>query len=526
MMVACLKCYGRVYHNLGYYHQKAFQLDSALFYYKMSLKYYETPEFEFEWAETIIKIAWIYAKQDNESKSIELVLEVLPVFEKNNDFVKVGGCYAMLGEYNRRLGNFNQSKKYLFKQNALFDTLSNPVGKINATLNLATLYSDLHQHDSALIYYRLSINHNKGLRYNGMTDAYLNMAHEFNDLNQPDSIKKVLDSALHYYNLQNLKDYGFLKVYWNQLYQYHLKLNEYDEAIQAYELYRDYTDSLLIKTNEENLLQIQTEYETEEFKQKIQAQSFQIKKEKQTKNFIILISGLIIPIIILIWLKFRNKQKQKNEREKLRMANLLLETEQKLLRSQLNPHFIGNSLSAIKAFIINNNKEEAATHLTNFASLMRKILESSSTDFLSLKDEIEIIESYLSLEKIRLGEKLKYSIDINPEIKTHCEQFIIPSMLLQPLVENAIQHGRNSQNEVHIEIHIQPKNEEIFISIRDYGAKMQTTNKGHKSLSGQITNQRIKVFEELHDFKLKFQTSRKDNGTEVQITLPGLITIE
>jgi sensor histidine kinase YesM len=157
--------------------------------------------------------------------------------------------------------------------------------------------------------------------------------------------------------------------------------------------------------------------------------------------FISLVIIASIALLILIFQIRIKAIKQKQENEKLGFKNRLLFLEQQSLNASMNRHFIFNSLNSIQYFINSSNKLAANKYLTSFAKLIRKNLDSSQANnfIVTLKEEIERIELYLSLEKMRFEGKFEYEIDLDENIDT--ESIEIPSMILQPFVENSIIHG-------------------------------------------------------------------------------------
>ncbi len=112
---------------------------------------------------------------------------------------------------------------------------------------------------------------------------------------------------------------------------------------------------------------------------------------------------------------------------------------QRLLRSQMNPHFIFNSLSGIQNFIVTEKSTKASIYLSKFATLVRNILDSSVKEYVTLEKEIATIENYLELQKVRYAGKFEFSIKTDDAIDP--ESTMIPPMLAQPFIENAIEHG-------------------------------------------------------------------------------------
>ena len=205
----------------------------------------------------------------------------------------------------------------------------------------------------------------------------------------------------------------------------------------------------------------------------------------------------------------------------------------KALRSQMNPHFIFNSLNSIKLYIINNEKENAVYYLNKFAKLIRKILEASMVKEISLKEELETSELYMNIENIRFSNEIDYSLDIDP--KVNISTIKVPSLILQPFLENALWHGLSSkEGDKKITIVIRPINRNsVRICIEDNGigraasAKInnQKFTKG-KSLGITITKDRLADFSKAYtsDFKIAIKDIRdkekKVAGTQVIIDVP------
>lgn len=245
---------------------------------------------------------------------------------------------------------------------------------------------------------------------------------------------------------------------------------------------------------------------------------------------IILISFFISSRIIK-----RNTRKDKVERENaVRMAELELQA----LRSQMNPHFIFNSLGAILLYMQTNEKKKAEKYLTKFAKLMRMFLESSKSKFISFEEEYNLLALYLELEKLRFEDKFDYHFDIDDRIDVN--SLTLPSMLLQPFVENSVNHGLYHMKccKGILSIKVIPDGERVKVIIEDNGIgreKARTIKekslKKHKSRATEIIQERLQVLkkEKNIDIEINYQDLKdKDgqaSGTKVTIDLPKLLKV-
>ena len=144
---------------------------------------------------------------------------------------------------------------------------------------------------------------------------------------------------------------------------------------------------------------------------------------------------LLAGFILYCLLKYAQSRIRAVERKKTRVAGLELQA----LRSQMNPHFVHNSLNAIKYYIQRNEAELSEEYLTKFSQLIRLFFDYSRRESMSLKDELHLLKLYLEIEKLRFEDKLTFSIEVDEKIDT--EESFVPSMILQPIIENAVNHG-------------------------------------------------------------------------------------
>lgn len=251
------------------------------------------------------------------------------------------------------------------------------------------------------------------------------------------------------------------------------------------------------------------------------------------KNKIILnlalvcLSILVIGSLFYFLIKQRIKTAVKKERLRLELNNKLLETELRVNRASMNPHFLFNSLNALHNLILNNEIDNASDYLVKFSKLIRKILDSNMYESISLELEIELLELYLELENLRFEENIEYSITTDDSLSL--SSIHIPIMMLQPFIENAIWHGLlNKVGEKSIAISFSLYEEKyIYCTIEDNGTGRKSTVPNliqKKSLATGFLMQRLDLLNKIHGLKCSMIIEDKpDNkGTIVKIILPIL----
>lgn len=219
-------------------------------------------------------------------------------------------------------------------------------------------------------------------------------------------------------------------------------------------------------------------------------------------------------------------------RKKAIMNERLIQSQLRTIKAQMNPHFIFNSLNSIQDLILQQDVKNSYQYLHKFSLLMRKVLEATESDEISLADEITFIGLYLELEKLRFGDDFNYSIQCSPEMDTNYQN--IPSMLLQPFVENAIKHGllhKKGEKKLVIQFNRTNIARSIECIITDNGigrkhaeeikARRQTN---HKSFATRATAQRIELLNNRTDYRFDIEITDLEHdgiasGTQVRILI-------
>ncbi len=218
------------------------------------------------------------------------------------------------------------------------------------------------------------------------------------------------------------------------------------------------------------------------------------------------------------------------KRKEAEYKQLVAETETAVLRLQMNPHFLFNSMNSINAYILQRDVDKASEYLNHFARLMRRILELSEHPLITVDEEIELLEQYLTAEAMRMSQPMTYSFEIDPDLDP--DEVLLPTMLLQPFVENAIWHGLSPKDGGgHITIGFRQKGQTLECSVEDNGvgrARTESKHKTHRSKALEITRKRLNVLAEQEQAKTELQIldlTHPDGspaGTRVMVTLPVL----
>lgn len=252
---------------------------------------------------------------------------------------------------------------------------------------------------------------------------------------------------------------------------------------------------------------------------------------------------IIVTSLLLIGLYFlhqyrliKTEQKNKTETDRLQLEQALQQSLLASIKAQMNPHFIYNALSSIQSFVYSDDKANAIKYLDSFSELTRKVLELSSHETILLSEEIELLETYISLEKMRFGDPFHFTLTCDKTLDTHFVR--LPSMIVQPFVENAIKHGLlHRKGEKHLAISFCKAGDELVISIDDNGVGRKTSaelksskNKSHTSFSMSANKKRLELLNTkrkqaigltIHD---KVDELGRGSGTTVTITLPALLS--
>lgn len=519
--------------------------EKAITYLKKALVYFDVPASELtngdrrEIAVINNNIGVAYTRLGKFSDAHKSYLEAYKSIKQNKDPQSESMVLVQLASSSSDLGNTEESQNYLKQALALSkDDLS----KQGVYGNASRIYLKSKNYDIAAQYGELSY---------ALATKLKNIKAKMGISSTLYKIYKEsgqAEKALKMYEVNvALKDSTSLEASKNELAQQQLKYDfEKKDMLQKMIQQKKLADLELDQQNELLLMRIDGErksafetsrnrlaqqemkydFEKKELEQKlIQGKKVAaIKLDSEMKaatknNWLIGLSGAILTLLLLGYFYYRNIR-QKQEIALLEKNQI----KQKLLASQMNPHFIFNSINNIQGLIRNSQESDAINYLTQFSSLTRQILENSNENYIALQDEIEMTKNYISIQQLLYNNTFNYSITVDENIDT--ESYFLPPMLTQPFIENAIKHGISTNKSGFIAINFFLEDTKLFFEVTDNGAGFGASEKqnGHKSMAMAITKDRLVGYTGNRDFEVITENITGENhtiaGAKVRFEIP------
>jgi tetratricopeptide (TPR) repeat protein len=413
-------------------------------------------------------------------KGVDIASKKKDIYYVASTLANIGWNFYLEKMYDSSLANYNRSLNLTLNAK-LFSSAANSLG------NIGTIYRDLGKLDLCRVYYQKAI----------------------------DAAKKGND----WYNLSWI---------YKDMSDMYLGIKDTSNAFKSFVQYKYYSDSLIIRESAKGLSDARLRYETDSHRKEVDLLSYRIKNQRL---MIYGFNGLIV-ITLVIGLLLLRGSRLRAKRRISEMNRKISEITQANLRQQMNPHFIFNTLNSIQYYMYQHDKLATNNYLTKFSSLMRKVLENSQHTSITLYDELDALKLYLELECIRFKDKFEYSINVDEEIDTLL--FKVPTMLIQPFVENSICHGlMPGEDKGLLKIDLKLETDYISCTIEDNGIGREAAQKrkpksdnNHNSLGTQIVTSRLDLVNELYGTSLKtiYTDLKKSNGdpagTRVELHIP------
>ena len=223
----------------------------------------------------------------------------------------------------------------------------------------------------------------------------------------------------------------------------------------------------------------------------------------------------IIAFVFVIFIFYRQKRESYFRQKEAELAQQVAEVEMKVLRSQMNPHFIFNALNSVHHFMEKNDLKNAGEYLLKVSALMRRVLENSMHQTVSLEDDMKALILYIEIEQMRLQQSFQFAINIAEDIIS--ESIYVPPLIIQPFIENSIWHGlKNRKENGFLSVNIFKKNEMLHYVIDDNGELNNQDQTNYllndirkKSLGINITKERLDVLNKTNNSNANFILSDK-----------------
>lgn len=528
------------YNSLGTIFFQEGNYEQALGYFFKALRIYLASGDEYYVAATLDQIGAIYYDQQDFIHARSFYIKSLHIRESLKDTLAVSASLNNLGLALYAQKKYAQAANYFYKSIEYKEKYDDISGLASAHNNLCVVFLENDKPDSALFHGLLSLEYAREFGDpNKEALALVNTGAAYRSLKQYQNAKKDLLEAM-----SISEEYGFLNLVHDaasQLAELYAETGNYTEAYRLRSLELEISDSLFNTESMRKIAVAETQYRYEAKISNDSLRNAQVLAQKNLENteyrkrqkliIVIAVAALIFSALI-VWLFFRSyRLRQKNREDQLKRE--AAELENTLLRSQMNPHFIFNSMNSIQGFISENNTLSAGRYLSKFATLIRFILENSARKLIPLEDELTALKLYMELEQARFKDRFSWTVSIDQNIED--DPAMIPPLLLQPFVENAILHGilhRDEQGKIEIRVSGGFETGELICEISDNGvgrvraAELKKNIPGkNKSMGIGITRQRLeqlcgKPGDEC--VKISDLTDADGNicGTRVILTLP------
>ena len=554
------------------------QKDSAIFYYDKC----EALDVNSENLEMVgycqISKGGIYTNRGMYKEAIALFYKALNTFEKGKNTEGIGDTYLYMGRLYHIQQNYALAIEYLKKAYSSFKRLNNPFLMADALNKIGLTYISTKNYGEAINYFNkcIELSNKCGLDNNSAQES-LNYSFAFihyskAQLKEAEQyLKKSIALAVKANNFDVLSNRYYLMasiyydqkrikeaiVYCKKAFDIESKEKDIDEqmklalflakaynasknyqlALEYYQISSSFKDSLLKTEGRKQVMESKLNYEfekkaliskTNHDKEIFRLNSLMEIGNAKRKSWIIILTLGILAVLAFTLFLYKH-QKQKNIIE-VQNSNLL---RQKMLLSQMNPHFVFNSINSIQSFILDKKEKEAYSYLAKFSKLIRMVLNNTEELVIPLFQEIDLLKTYIELEQLRFEKAFEYELLIDNDLDE--QGLFVPPMLIQPYVENAIWHGLMNLKDERIgklRITFTIENNLLKIVIEDNGigrskAALYEKESIHRPIAMKLTEKRLQMIHKawgqngikviIHDL---LDETEKAIGTRVEVFLP------
>jgi hypothetical protein len=456
--------------------------DSAIALLDAAIAQYQIDNNQFGAARTQSLKAWAFVFAGRYEDGIRIGQEAFLVQQQISDSLGMAKTLNRLGILNLQFERYNDAARYLTRALSMFEALQDSLSIDMVLNNIGVNYSSQQKIDSALVYYKASLAlRNRISSPHWIAYQHYNIGEAFGKLGNTDSagyhlltaerifLEKserqivppmvLLEIGRHYIDINRRnKGIKYLRqglTLSEEREQQELILEgrealarvlyeqkEYQEAYNMLDAWQSLKTALDSINRAEKVAEMEGKFQSAQDQIAIaQLEAEKLKAEQRAQRLRLLAVGLIATIVLaslVLWILYNRKQ-QKQQLKESDLHTKIAEVKLQALKAQMNPHFVFNCINTTQNFVLNQQQAEAYEYLSKFAKLLRLVLENSEDVFISLEEELQIISLYLDLEAIRFDNSFSYQIEVDNKLQEGV--YLIPGMVIQPLVENALLHG-------------------------------------------------------------------------------------
>ena len=473
-------------------------------------------------AYSLNNIGALYWKWEKYDQAIDYFLQALPYLERLKLNEEIATTTGNIGSYYIEVNEFDKAEIFLNRALDNYKTLNHKIGEALVLATMGRMSYLQGEIDSAIALNKES----KKLREElgdkeGLVANYYNIGYYHLEKDELSLAAIALNNSRKIAEEIGLTN-KLIQIY-KALSDLEVKQKNYHEAYLYLAKSKVLNDSIFSLQKHQQMEEVRAKFDVE--RKEIENRELQLENENQKvilrkNNFILYLSLSFALLLILFIVVFYQKR-----RTAYQMKTIV--AEQRLLRSQMNPHFIFNAITAIQSYIFTHSQKEAVNYLSAFAGLMRQILENSRKEFIDFGDELKWLENYFTLQKLRYSNRFEYQLDIDKELLA--QPILIPPMVVQPFIENAIEHGIKEIDDVGlIKLSYKKDNNVLFVEVEDNGIGILKSKKrdGHNGFAVEAIKNRLKVIHRKENTNMRFDiidknTAESDrSGTIVRFTLP------
>ncbi len=486
-------------------------------------------------ARMICREGFLNLHYGNYSKAIELFLEAEKIINSLETPLSLKDLYFMtlvhsgLGKVYEKDDEHEKSVRAYLKVVKMCESIPMRTRLSWHYLNVGIGYMAIEDPDNAEQYFRKAINVDDDISQHARASAYGNLGYCYMEKDRFEEALELFERAEHVYKEISEEDFYNFSVIENWRARIFAESKQLDEALEHFALAYEYASKIEdYKQLSSVCKDIAAFYvDLDDYKSAFEYQNMHVKFAERYTEQINKRRQMELEV------KYEAaKKRQETELLKLQATRLQL----KALRAQMNPHFMYNALNSIQNYITSNKGNSAAKYLAKFAKLMRQSLDYSDLEIISLEKELEFLEDYLYInEKLRFEDRLSFEIKVDDEIE---EDILgVPTMIVQPYVENAIEHGLRSKKNGLIQVRFSLLEEDTILCVvedngigREKARQLQEKDaayKNHRSKGTKITEKRLQI---LHHSKNKGvlvktidlvdEETGEARGTRVEIKIP------